>query len=164
MDDTPGVSRITAHQLSVEDVLRELGTDSRVGLSDEEARTRLERFGRNELAKDRPAPAWKKFLAQFRDVLVILLLVATAISAGLWLVEGETPLPFEAIAIFAVVVVNAVIGYVQESRAESAVASVRASSRPRSCQATFCSWKKAIRSPLTRASFTRRRSRRRRRH
>ena len=51
-------------------------------------------------------------------MLVILLLVATAISAGLWLYERESALPYEAIAIFAVVLLNAVMGYMQESRAE----------------------------------------------
>ena len=62
---------------------------------------------------------------QFKGVLVILLLVATAISAGLWLYERELSLPYEAITIFAVVLLNAVMGYLQESRAESAVAALR---------------------------------------
>ena len=58
-------------------------------------------------------------------MLVILLLVATLISAGLWLFERESALPYEAMAIFAVVLLNAVMGYVQESRAEEAVAALR---------------------------------------
>ena len=70
-------------------------------------------------------PAWKKFLEQFQDVLVVLLLIATAISAGLWLYERESAWPYEAIAICVVVLLNAVIGYIQESRAESAVAALR---------------------------------------
>ena len=53
------------------------------------------------------------------------LAVATAVSAGLWLYERESALPYEAIAIFAVVLLNAVMGYIQESRAESAVAALR---------------------------------------
>jgi len=58
-------------------------------------------------------------------VLVLLLLIATAISAGLWLYDRESAWPYEAIAIFAVVVLNAVMGYIQESRAEAAVAALR---------------------------------------
>ena len=82
----------------------------------------------NELAAEKPVPAWRRFLAQFQDVLVILLLVATAISAGLWAFERDAALPYEAIAIFAVVLLNAAMGYIQESRAEAAVAALRAMS------------------------------------
>ncbi len=110
---------------SADAVLASLGTDAQRGLSATEARSRLEQFGRNELTAEKPLPAWKKFLAQFKDVLVVLLLIATAISAALWLVERETALPYEAIAIFAVVLLNAIMGYIQESRAESAVAALR---------------------------------------
>ena len=58
------------------------------------------------------------------DVLVILLLIATAISAVLWIYERDAPLPYEAIAIGAVVLLNAVMGYVQQQRAESAIAAL----------------------------------------
>jgi len=93
-----------------------------------EARTRLDRYGMNELAAERPTPGWRKFLAQFQDMLVVLLLVATAISAGLWLYERDSALPYEAIAIFAIVLLNAVMGFIQTSRAEQAIASLRAMS------------------------------------
>jgi Ca2+-transporting ATPase len=114
-----------AYRLPFEQVLAALDTDARRGLSEAEARARLDRRGRNELAAERPLPAWRKLLAQFEDVLVVLLLVATAISAGLWLYERDTAWPYEAIAISAVVLLNAVLGFVQESRAESAVAALR---------------------------------------
>ena len=119
------LDQVPAYQQPLEQVVAALGTDARIGLSHDEARARLEQHGRNELAAEPPVAAWKKFLAQFQDVLVILLLVATAVSAGLWLYERDSALPYEAIAICAVVLLNAVMGYIQESRAESAVAALR---------------------------------------
>ncbi len=114
-----------AYQLTVDEALNVLGGDAQHGLSEREARARLEEYGKNEIATEEPPPAWRKFLAQFQNVLVILLLSATAISTALWLYERESALPYEAIAIFAVVLLNAVVGYIQESRAEKAVAALR---------------------------------------
>ena len=71
-------SPTAVYRMSVDAVLAAQVTDARLGLGTEEARARLERYGRNELASERPTPAWRKFLAQFSDVLVILLLIATA--------------------------------------------------------------------------------------
>ncbi len=116
---------IQAHQQTVREVLAAFATDQHRGLSAAEARARLERYGKNELTAEERDPAWKKFFAQFKDVLVILLLVATAVSAGLWIYERESVLPYEAIAIFSVVLLNAVMGYIQESRAEQAVAALQ---------------------------------------
>ncbi len=113
------------YQRSVPDVVGDLHTDRSRGLSEAEARARLERYGPNQLTPERPVPSWRKFLAQFQDLLVILLLVATAISAVLWMYEREAALPYEAIAISAVVLLNAVLGFIQEERAESAVAALR---------------------------------------
>src|SRR5690349_2494769 len=113
------------YQQPVDQVLAGLGTDARVGLSLTEARKRLERYGRNELATEKPMSAWRKFLGQFQDVLVILLLIATSISAGLWLYERPTALPYEAIAILAIVLLNAIMGYVQQARAEEALLALR---------------------------------------
>ena len=115
----------TAYRCPVENVVAALDTDARRGLSQAEARARLQRCGRNELATEKPVPAWRRLLEQCRDVLVILLLVATVISTALWLYERESAWPYEAMAIFAVVVLNAVLGYVQQSRAEHAVAALR---------------------------------------
>ena len=83
-DQTPPYRR------SADEVVAALGTDARRGLGREEARRRLERHGRNELSAEKPVPAWRKFLAQFQDVLVILLLAAALVSAGLWLLERDT--------------------------------------------------------------------------
>ncbi len=117
---------LVAYQHSVDEVVATLDSDSRNGLSTQEAQARLEQFGPNELEAEKPTPAWRRFLAQFEDVLVILLLIATAISVGLWLYEQDTPLPYEGLAIFAIVLLNGILGYVQEARAEKAVAALRA--------------------------------------
>jgi Ca2+-transporting ATPase len=124
-DASVRVDPTSAYRRFADEIVAALGTDAERGLSGDEARARRQRYGKNELTADRPTPAWRKFLGQFKDVLVILLLVATAISAGLWLYERDAALPYEAMAIFAVVVLNAVMGYVQQSRAEQAVAALR---------------------------------------
>ncbi len=113
------------YQQDAKQVLAALDSHPHRGLNVEEARVRLQRYGRNELPAEKPVSAWKKFLMQFQDALVILLLGATAISAGLWLYERDTALPYEAIAIFAIVLLNAAMGYIQESRAASAVAALK---------------------------------------
>ena len=96
-----------AYRLIIGELLARLATDERRGLSEAEARSRLAHHGRNELTAEKRVPPWRRFLSQFQDVLVILLLVATAISAALWAVERDAALPYEAIAIFAVVLLNA---------------------------------------------------------
>jgi Ca2+-transporting ATPase len=116
------------YRQSVEQVVTGLDTDVTRGLIDADASERLRRYGRNELAAAEAVPAWRRFLAQFQDVLVLLLLVATGISVALWAYERETALPYEGIAIFAVVLLNATMGYIQEVRAEAAVAALRAMS------------------------------------
>jgi len=113
------------HSLGPEEAVRELGSDARHGLASQEAHARLGQHGRNELPAEPPVPAWRKFLAQFGDPLVILLLVATGISTLLWLLERDAALPYEAIAILAVVLLNAAVGHVQQARSARAVAALR---------------------------------------
>jgi Ca2+-transporting ATPase len=128
VSETPEPS--IAYRLDASELIATLRTDERQGLGDEEARARLAQYGPNELAAHEAVPAWRRFLSQFQDVLVILLLLATGISAALWVLERDAALPYEAIAILAVVLLNATMGYVQESRAEAAVAALRAMSAP----------------------------------
>lgn len=113
------------HAESVEVTLAALGSDPSTGLTEEETRARLARFGRNELRSIPPVPGWKRLLSQFRDPLVVLLLLAIAISLGVWMVEGAAGVPFETVAIAAIVLLNAVLGFSQEERAERAVAALR---------------------------------------
>ncbi len=102
-----------------------LDADVERGLSAEEAATRLARFGPNVLEAAEPVPAWRKLLSQFANPLVYLLLGAVAVSLAAWALEGAGEIPYEAIVIAAIVVLNAVLGYVQEARAEEAVAALQ---------------------------------------
>jgi Ca2+-transporting ATPase len=125
----PGMEIVTnAHELTVAEVVSALATDAERGLSSQEARSRRAAVGPNELDSAPPIPAWRRFVAQFKDVLVLLLLVATAVSVATWWYEHSEPLPYEAIAIFAIVLLNATMGFVQEARAGAAVAALRAMS------------------------------------
>lgn len=124
-DAVPRGGPVPPSQLSSQDVVVALGTDPLRGLSEPDARRRLERDGANALTPEAPVPEWRKFVAQFTSVLVLLLILAAGISSVLWLVERESTLPYEALAILAVVLLNAIMGYVQESRAASAVAALR---------------------------------------
>ena len=110
-------------------VAQALNVDPRTGLSSDEAKRRLDKFGPNELVSAPPVPKWKKFLQQFQDPLVYLLLAATAISLVAWIIEkvnaapgaeGEA-LPFDSIVIVLILIVNAILGYMQEAKAEEAV-------------------------------------------
>jgi Ca2+-transporting ATPase len=112
------------------EVVAEHGTDRARGLSGAEIPARLARDGRNALPAKPPVPAWRRFLAQFRDVLTLLLLVATAVSFVAWWIERDAPAPYEALTILAIVVLNGVLGFVQERRAERAVAALQAMAAP----------------------------------
>ena len=119
-----GVDAAQPHHETVEAVLAALGTEAERGLTAMEATSRLARYGRNELTAEKPTPAWRTFLAQFTDVLVVLLIVAALISAALWFAERDSALPYEAMAILAIVILNAVMGYLQQARAEQALAAL----------------------------------------
>jgi len=128
---TVGQGQTNAYQQPIESVLTVFDTDAHYGLSEGEARARLGKYGKNELAARKPVPSWRNFLAQFQNTLVMLLLVATLISTAVWSYERESVLPYEAMAIFAIVLVNATMGYIQQSRAEEAIAALRRMSAAR---------------------------------
>ncbi|HEX5908128.1 MAG TPA: cation-transporting P-type ATPase [Propionibacteriaceae bacterium] len=111
--------------LDIAEVAEALAVDLNSGLSSAEAALRLAADGPNELRAAPPVPTWRKILAQFRDPLIYLLLVAIAISLIAWALGGGNGWPVDAIVIAVVVVLNAVLGYVQEARAETAVAALQ---------------------------------------
>lgn len=114
----------TWHSKPVEIVLEELRT-SPLGLNEEEVQQRLNAYGLNQLEETKRATAFHLFLNQFKDVFVIMLLIATAIS----FLVGE---PIDALIIAVIVVLNAVVGFVQEYRSEKAMEAMRKLVAPKS--------------------------------
>lgn len=106
------------------DVTAACQTDSALGLTAAEAARRLARDGMNELRAAAQASAWRRALAPLRDPLVALLLAAAAVALAAWAVEGRHGWPMDALVIAVVVVLNAVLGWVQEAKAQSAVAAL----------------------------------------
>lgn len=118
------------HSITAQECLRRLHSDAQGGLSRTEAARRLRETGPNELqrAKRRSLPV--RFLAQFSDFMVLVLLAAAAVSFLASRIEGTNDY-VDSIIILAIVVVNAVTGLIQESRAEHAMEALRRLSSPR---------------------------------
>ena len=111
------------HSQDIDEVAAQLQTRTDAGLSAEEVQSRLAEHGLNEL-RERPAtPFWKLVLEQLNNFIVILLIVASVISALL----GDV---IEAVVIMAIVVLNAVLGVIQENRAEKALAALKKMAAP----------------------------------
>ena len=111
------------HVLSARDVASQLGVDPHSGLDHAEVARRTATWGANEIQEQRPRSTVRMFLEQFTDVM-ILVLIAAAVISGL---IGEPP---DAIAIVTIVLLNGVIGFVQEYRAERAVAALKLLAAP----------------------------------
>ncbi|MEN6408171.1 MAG: cation-translocating P-type ATPase [Anaerolineaceae bacterium] len=114
---------VTWHALSAEDVLKELKTPEQTGLSSAEVAERQQKFGSNEL-REAPRPSFFQLvIEQLKSLVIILLIVASVVSALL----GET---VDAIVIISIVILNAVLGVIQESRAEEALAALKKLAAP----------------------------------
>src|SRR3989344_2203677 len=110
------------HQKEVNDVIRDLNTSPQ-GLSSEEAKKLLYEYGPNELKEGKKKTLFWMFLDQFKDFMIIVLIAAAVIAGAL----GEVA---DTIAIVVIVVLNAVIGFVQEYRAEKAMEALKMMAAP----------------------------------
>ncbi|WP_138159364.1 cation-translocating P-type ATPase [Peptoniphilus catoniae] len=111
------------YKLSVEELKDKLSANLTEGLSEDEVNNRLEKYGPNELQEEAGKPFIKKILEQLLDPMIIILLIAAAIS-------GFMGSPVDTIVILAIVVVNTIISIVQEGRAEEAIAALKKMSSP----------------------------------
>ncbi len=105
---------------SVEDVLDAQSSNAEAGLSAAEAAARLASVGPNKLEEEEKTPMWKRFFEQMADPMVIMLLVAAAISVITGFIQGE-PEWADAAIILSVVILNSVLGVVQEAKSEQAL-------------------------------------------
>ncbi len=118
------VPAVVYHDKTAEEVLQAMdATES--GLTTAEADKRIAEFGKNALAEGKKKSLLVKFLEQFKDIMIIVLLVAAVVSAVIALVEGEYSELIDAGVILLIVVLNAVIGVVQENKAENAMEALK---------------------------------------
>ncbi len=105
------------HSMKAEEVIEQLNTDKKEGLSDDEVSERQKKYGKNKLPKGKKQPWWKRLLLQFNNVLIYVLLAAAVITAIMdhWI---------DTWVILAVVIINALIGFIQEGKAEKALESI----------------------------------------
>ncbi len=121
---------MNAHTLAAEEVLKALESNDSVGLTSEESQKRLEKYGRNELAEGKKKTLLQRFIAQFEDILILILLISAAVSFVIAIYNPEEGGFFEPILILVIVIINACVGVYQESKAEASLEALKKMSKP----------------------------------
>jgi len=119
---------MTWHFIEIKAVTEQLEVDPEVGLSFSEAEERLGKYGENILREEKKKTNLERFVEQFKDVMIIILIAAAAISFLVSIFEKEGF--FEPVLIMLIVILNAVIGVIQESKAEKALDALKKLSSP----------------------------------
>ena len=157
------------HHASQEELLRTYASDPAKGLTAQQVEEARARYGENRLAEKKKKSNLQRFFAQFKDVMILILLAAAAVSFGVACVEGDPSEFFEPVLILLIVVLNAILGTLQESKAEKALDALKSlsapgpgsfgtdgsrSSTPRSwCPGISSTWRPATLSPRTPACW-----------
>ena len=117
------------HTLTTYETRKKLRVNLENGLTSEEVERRKEKFGRNELVEKNKTSIIVKFLNQFKDFMIIVLIFAAVISAGLAFVEGTNEY-IDSIIIIVIVILNAIMGVIQEEKAEKSLEALKKMSAP----------------------------------
>ena len=110
--------------LRKDETLKSLGTNEKTGLSEEEAKRRQEKYGKNKLQEKKKESLFIKFLKQFNDFMIIILIIASIISAVVSKMQGENDY-VDSIIIIGIVVFNALMGVIQETKAEKSIEALK---------------------------------------
>lgn len=121
---------MTFHSTSIEEVLKNLSTDTQTGLIRDLVSEKQKEFGENRLKEKKKKSMFARFLDQFKDAMIIILLIAAAISFTIACVERNPKEFFEPALIVLIVILNAVMGVMQESKAEKALDALKNMSAP----------------------------------
>lgn len=121
---------MTFHSQSIDETLKELSAQPQTGLSASKAAALLAQYGENRLKEKKKKTNLQRFLEQFKDVMILILLAAALISFIIACIEGNPIEFFEPALILIIVVINAVMGMLQESKAEKALDALKSMSAP----------------------------------
>ena len=122
----------TYHNKTVQQTAELLGTDIKTGLTHDEVKKRLHHYGKNELIEKKKKNIFIKFLEQFNDFMIIILLSAAAVSFITSIMQGDADIT-EPVIILAIVILNALLGVIQEKRAEKSLEALKKLSSPHAC-------------------------------
>ena len=128
---TNAVSQPIWHTLDADAAVNLLESDSQQGISEQEVAIRIDRYGTNELIEKAGRSPLKIFIDQFTNIMLVMLMGVAIVSAFLDLSKPEPIFPKDAVAIFSIVLLNGILGYMQESSAEKALAALKRLSSPR---------------------------------
>ena len=112
------------HDKSTEEVERRLKTNTKIGLAEKDVEKRRLEFGENKLEGKKKESFFIKFIKQFNDFMIIILIIASIVSAVVSKIQGENDY-IDSIIIIAIVILNAIMGIVQEERAEKSIESLK---------------------------------------
>ncbi|MGB5973429.1 MAG: cation-transporting P-type ATPase [Nodosilinea sp.] len=128
MNDLSPAPKTAWHTVGTDTALSQLESDASTGLSPQSVIDRRSQYGPNELEETGGRPAWQILLDQFTNIMLLMLVAVAVVSAVLSVRNAE--FPKDAIAIFTIVILNGVLGYLQESRAEKALAALKQMASP----------------------------------